>query len=74
MDLLFSGMAAVQIGGITLHRWAGIGIINDKKVAMSRAFKHKDSWRNTTILMIDEISMISGQLFDTLEEIARYGV
>lgn len=30
-----------------------------------------DRWHNCEVLIIDEISMLDGQLFDTLEYIAR---
>lgn len=81
-----TGIAAVNIGGVTLHSWAGIGINyeNPKKTpeevgrelggkmlgqpAFSRA---KKRWENVQALIVDEISMLDGGLFDVLESMAR---
>ncbi len=38
---------------------------------MSRNKKALERWRNASVLIIDEISMIEGELFDKLEHIAR---
>lgn len=70
-----TGVAALHIGGQTIHSWAGIGfggkdvkeLIDDIK---SNSYVMK-RWENTRSLVIDEISMIDGDLWDKLEEIAR---
>lgn len=70
-----TGLAACNIGGITLHSFAGIGLGNEevkdllKKIRRSK--KTSKRWKNTKVLIIDEISMIDGELFDKLDEIAR---
>lgn len=69
--LIELGIAAVNIGGCTLHKWAGIGISSDPKVQFKSANKNFKRWINTEVLIIDEISMISGTLFDMLESFAR---
>lgn len=69
-----TGIAAYLIKGITLHRFAGIGIIEDDREQMYlKASKGKSLqyWLDTDILIIDEISMISAQLFDNLSYIAQ---
>eukprot|EP00026_Physarum_polycephalum_P005071 Phypoly_transcript_05097.p1 GENE.Phypoly_transcript_05097~~Phypoly_transcript_05097.p1 ORF type:complete len:638 (+),score=81.36 Phypoly_transcript_05097:52-1965(+) len=77
-----TGIAAVNIGGTTLHKWAGIGIgVPDELEGEAReqaflkvkgrAFDKKKIWRTTDALIIDEISMISGFLFDDLDKIGR---
>lgn len=69
-----TGIAAFLIKGITLHRFAGIGIIeNDKEEMLKKASKGKTLryWKETHTLIIDEISMISAQLFDNLSYIAQ---
>jgi ATP-dependent DNA helicase PIF1 len=60
----------------TLHRFAGIGLgespvnilINKMKIYNKRAVKN---WQKCDILIIDEISMIGGTLFQKLDEIAK---
>jgi ATP-dependent DNA helicase PIF1 len=70
-----TGVAALHIGGQTIHSWAGIGL-GDKSVKdlidniKSNSFALK-RWQNTRCLVIDEISMIDADLWDKLEEIAR---
>ncbi|EDO17699.1 hypothetical protein Kpol_1033p2 [Vanderwaltozyma polyspora DSM 70294] len=70
-----TGLAATTIGGVTLHRWAGIGIgtgaIDRILSRIQRKFDLLASWRNTRVLIIDEISMIDGKFLDKLEELAR---
>ncbi|VVT48369.1 uncharacterized protein SAPINGB_P001744 [Magnusiomyces paraingens] len=70
-----TGLAACNIGGITLHSFCGIGLGREpvknllKKIRMNRGALKR--WKNVKILIIDEISMIDGVLFDKLEELAR---
>ncbi|XP_023226143.1 ATP-dependent DNA helicase PIF1-like isoform X2 [Centruroides sculpturatus] len=69
-----TGVAACQIGGITLHSFAGIGSGKaDIQQCIQQALR-KDvvqQWRKCNHLIIDEISMIDGQFFQKLERIAR---
>ena len=61
------GGPALPIGGSTLHRAAGIGIPrcpNDFK----RMWNFKNKLRNLRVLIVDEISMVSAELLDRLEE------
>lgn len=68
-----TGIAAVNIGGVTLHRWAGIGIDTDFSVMLKKTKfpLTKKRWLTTRALVIDEVSMLSGDLWDKLEKIAR---
>lgn len=67
-----TGVAACNIGGVTLHRWTGIGLGDESmKVMLGRAFGKKEQWQKARVLIIDEISMISADLFDKIEYIAR---
>jgi len=70
-----TGKAALNIQGYTLHSFAGIGLgrgTNEELLASVKKHKTaKDRWRNTDVLIIDEISMINGYLLDSLEYIAR---
>jgi ATP-dependent DNA helicase PIF1 len=65
-----TGLAAFHISGTTLHSWCGIGR-GETEAEMEMAWKQKYKWRRTKILIIDEISMMSGQLFDRLNELAK---
>jgi ATP-dependent DNA helicase PIF1 len=70
-----TGLAACNIGGVTLHSFAGIGIGNSSIPELIRKIKRnpkaKHRWMRTKVLIIDEISMVDGDLFDKLEAIAR---
>lgn len=70
-----TGRSAFQIRGMTLHSFAGVGLADDTSERLAARIKFSspaaDRWKNTKVLIIDEISMISGQLFDKLEYIAR---
>lgn len=70
-----TGIAAVGIGGCTLHRYSGIGLgeestfrlwarVNNSKKALKRI-------RNTDILIVDEVSMLGAKLFTKLNEIFK---
>ncbi|KAK5013554.1 DNA helicase, partial [Cryomyces antarcticus] len=66
-----TGLAACNVGGVTLHSFAGIGLGKEevpellKKVRRNQ--KAFNRWRRTKVLIIDEISMVDGELFDKLE-------
>lgn len=70
-----TGLAACNIGGMTLHSFAGIGLGKEdvptlvKKIR--RNAKAKNRWLRTSTLIIDEVSMVDGELFDKLAQIAR---
>jgi ATP-dependent DNA helicase PIF1 len=52
-----TGISAIQIGGRTIHSFAGIelGTFFRKKL-LNLAWRRKDEWRNTQTLIIDEVS------------------
>jgi ATP-dependent DNA helicase PIF1 len=73
-----TGISAVQIGGITIHSWAGIG---KGDMPRERIIEHLDSFKGSKqrkqimavrILAIDEISMISADIFELLDYVLRY--
>jgi ATP-dependent DNA helicase PIF1 len=60
-----TGIASVNIGGTTLHSWAGIGLGQDSVEKFCGKILHQamfakilDRWRNVETLIIDE-SMLS---------------
>ncbi|KAH8997509.1 PIF1-like helicase-domain-containing protein [Lactarius akahatsu] len=70
-----TGIASINIGGTTLHSWAGIGLGEGTAENLSGKIRGTERlrkrWWEVDSLIIDEISMISAGLFDKLEEIAR---
>ena len=70
-----TGLAAVNIDGTTLHSFAGIGLGKEPATELlkkiRRTPKTRQRWIRTRVLIIDEISMIDGDLFDKLEYVAR---
>ncbi|KAK9478350.1 PIF1-like helicase-domain-containing protein [Lipomyces japonicus] len=70
-----TGLAACNIGGVTLHSFAGIGLGKDNvKVLFDKVKKNKKSyqrWLKAKVLIMDEISMVDAELLDKLEALAR---
>ena len=73
-----TGMASLLIGegARTIHSWSGLGFGNRSvddyfnfiKVKHKKA---RDAWRNTNVLIIDEISMMSDEFFEKLDALAK---
>lgn len=70
-----TGIAATHIGGMTIHSWSGIGIkeslsiydieaLHEKEYIVKRLLKAK-------VLVIDEISMLSGNTFDMVNAVCK---
>lgn len=72
-----TGIAAVNIGGSTIHSWAGIGLANmpvDKiieNIFSAKLSKVRRRIKQTKTLAIDEISMISADVFEILDKVFR---
>lgn len=70
-----TGLAACNIGGMTLHSFSGIGLGKEDVTTLVKKIrrnpKAKNRWLKTKILIIDEISMVDGDLFDKLSQIGR---
>lgn len=68
-----TGSSAVDIGGITIHSWAGIGIgkstslqiLEDIQGNPAKSYLKK-RWKKTDLLIIDEIGMLSRTAFQTI--------
>jgi len=71
-----TGVAALNIGGVTLHSWSGMGIgeengmdlldkVSENKKAVNRI-------KNAKVLVIDEISMAKAELIEKLDIICQY--
>jgi len=70
-----TGIAACNIGGCTLHSFSGIGLGKESKEKLVTKVlsnsQARQRWLTARVLVIDEISMVSDELFDKLEYIAR---
>jgi ATP-dependent DNA helicase PIF1 len=72
-----TGCAAVLLNckAKTLHSWAGIGLGNltsEQLIVKIKKSKFlKAIWRETSILVVDEVSMLSLKLFNMLNEIGK---
>jgi len=70
-----TGISAVNIGGRTIHSWAGIGIaIGTKEQIYNELSKRKHvvlKIRKAKRLILDEISMIDADLLDKIEYVLR---
>ena len=78
-----TGIAALNIGGLTLHRWSGMmlgpqngesdedyldHLMADKRFSVRAGF---DRIRSAETLVIDEVSMLNGRTLDFLDFLAR---
>lgn len=75
-----TGIAATHINGTTIHSWSGIRIkknLTDRDVEniLSNEFQFKKISR-AKVLIIDEVSMLDGQLLDDLQKVlsATHGI
>lgn len=69
-----TGSAAVLIKGCTLHSYFGIKLGKDDVKDMARKAKsshQKDRWVKTDLLILDEVSMLTAELFDKLDKVAK---
>jgi hypothetical protein len=72
-----TGCAALLLGSHakTLHSWAGIGLGKGPADTHIRAIvmngRKKKNWNQTDCLVIDEVSMLTPQLLELLDQIAR---
>lgn len=71
-----TGIAAAQIGGSTIHSIArigrGEGDLKDLLKKVKKDKKAKSYWSKLDALIIDEISMLSGDLFEKLDRVIQY--
>jgi ATP-dependent DNA helicase PIF1 len=70
-----TGISALLLGGSTLHSYLGIGFGKASVNYLVNKIKERPylrrRWTSLDILIIDEVSMLSPELFDKIEEIAR---
>jgi ATP-dependent DNA helicase PIF1 len=66
-----TGVAALQLGGTTLHSFAGV---RDAAMALDHSqvpAKAKARIKKCETLIVDEVSMLDEKLFDALDHLAR---
>lgn len=74
-----TGTAAILLGNgaKTIYSWAGIGIGNEpietivKNILTKGKYSSCIRWRTTDVLVIDEASMLSCEIFELLNEIGK---
>jgi ATP-dependent DNA helicase PIF1 len=68
-----TGSSSLLINGTTLHSYLGIGICKDtfEMIQRIRKMKKRSVWENTDLLIIDEVSMLSKEMFESLDYIAK---
>lgn len=71
-----TGIAATHLNGVTIHAWSGIGIKDTvSKKDLEKLFENSKINRNykqTSVLIIDEISMLHQHQLDMVDKIARF--
>tara|TARA_B110000977_G_scaffold201386_1_gene295749 strand:- start:8387 stop:9682 length:1296 start_codon:yes stop_codon:yes gene_type:complete len=70
-----TGAAAVCIDGKTLHNWSGFHINSQKQnpnaIIYDLSYRAKRRWLTTDLLVIDEVSMLSRELFEKLDAVGK---
>ena len=67
-----TGVAALNVGGQTIHRFFGFGTdITPRKVRERRYVRNPELYRNLEIIIIDEVSMMRADLLDCVEVFLR---
>lgn len=70
-----TGIAATHLHGMTVHAWSGIGIHEKATDAIVDAIASKEHVarriQKTSVLIIDEISMLSADTFDLIDAVCR---
>ena len=70
-----TGLSSLLINGITINQYSGIGT-GEKEVDyyvnnIKKKKQVRERWQHTSILIIDEISMINSKIFEKLDMIAQ---
>ena len=70
-----TGIAATHVGGRTLHSWAGIGLGRGGEAKLVdkvlNSYAAAQRWRGAKVLVVDEVSMVDGELFSALAAVGR---
>jgi len=63
-----TGATAIAISGQTIHSFSGVGVPVLAR-DFEKAWKMRKYWRRLEVMVLDEVSMISGEFFDRLSDI-----
>ena len=70
-----TGIAATNLDGVTLHSWSCCGLAKEPAhvlvARITKDAKKANKWRNTKVLVIDEVSMLDRNFFDKLDAVGR---
>lgn len=71
-----TGIAATHLHGMTIHAWSGIGIKKEITAqdleTLAKNKRIRNNYKKTSVLIIDEISMLHQHQFEMIDKIARY--
>jgi len=70
-----TGCAAILLGhgAKTFHSWAGIGLGKDSAEFIAKKMKSqaKKRWKDTSTLILDEVSMLTPELLEMIDKLAK---
>lgn len=73
-----TGCAALLLGQVkakTLHSWAGVGLARESPAELAEAVRRNKRaarrWVDTQLLIVDEVSMMTGDFLEKLDLVAR---
>jgi ATP-dependent exoDNAse (exonuclease V) alpha subunit len=71
-----TGIASTHINGTTIHAWSGIGIKHRLHAYELDALEEKQNlykrWNETSVLIIDEVSMLHASFVDMLDKVGKH--
>jgi ATP-dependent DNA helicase PIF1 len=71
-----TGIAAAQLGGTTIHAWSGIGtrsrVTRQDLDFIARNGRVANRIKKARVLIVDEVSMLSGQTLNAVGEVCQY--
>jgi ATP-dependent DNA helicase PIF1 len=71
-----TGIAAAQLGGTTVHAWSGIGtrqrLARADLDTIARNRRVTDRIKKARVLIVDEVSMLSGQTLSAVNQVCQF--